>query len=281
MGCYVNIAAECSVIDNIKNNFKDMYAAEARVATFILDNPEKALESNVSETAELSGVSDATVVRFCKRLGFAGFYQMKLQLAHDFGKGRQMGGKPDNKAGSARDLLQIMAQSIAAFSQRIALETIMNCVDVINQSEIIYVIGSGHSRILANDILFRLSRLGIRTAGGNFAETDIENICHGTERDAVICISHSGETKRTIQALKIASLRGMTTIALTDSEKNPLTQTADYALASGIYNKHDFDGSVSSYLYMLAIIDAVLSFVSKRKSEDDVYINNYVAESRM
>ena len=281
MGCYINIESQCSVIDNIKKNYVSMYAAEAKVANFILNNPEKALEANVSETAELSGVSDATVVRFCKRLGYEGFYQLKMQLSHDFGKNRQLARKREaGKIETAKDLLLEVSGSITSLAQKLNSETVMKCAEAINNCDIVYVIGRGHSKILASDILFRLSRLGIRTLGGNFAETDIENICHGTERDVLICVSHSGETKRTIQAMEIATQRGMTTIALTDSEKNPLAQGSSFSLSSGMWDGTELDNTVNSYVYMLVLIDAVLNFITKRPN-DTSFIDNVVAESRI
>lgn len=280
MARYVNIEAECSVIDNIKNNYEIMYGAEAKVADFILGDPEKALESNVSETAEHSGVSDATVVRFCKRLGYTGFYQLRLQLSHDFGKNRQLSSKGDiGKTGTAQDMMQAISDFISAMAQKIDSETVKRCAEAINKCDSVYVIGRGYSKILASDILFRLSRLGFRTLGGNFAETDIECVCHGTGKDVLICVSHSGETKRIIQALEIAKLKGMTTIALTDSEKNPLSQNADYALSSGIWNGRELD-SENSHLYMIAIIDTMLNFVAKRQN-DTSYIENVLVESRI
>ncbi len=49
-----------------------------------MNNPAQALDANVSETAELSGVSDAIVVRFCKRIGYEGFYQMNARKIYDY-----------------------------------------------------------------------------------------------------------------------------------------------------------------------------------------------------
>jgi DNA-binding MurR/RpiR family transcriptional regulator len=283
MGCYVNISPDRSVLDIIKGNFKDMFFAETKVAKFIIEYPERALESNVSETAELSGVSDATVIRFCQRLGFGGFYQMKLQLSHDLGKGQQAISSPvSNDLKLPSDVILKTAQLISTIAQRLDPAIVMSCVDAINKSDTIYVVGNGQSKILAHDILFRLTRLGYRTAGGSFFGTDIENVYRGTKRDVLICVSHSGETKKTIQALDIASLRGMTTIALTDSEKNLLTKNADYSLVSGIWGKQDnVIITNNSYIGMLVVIDSVLNFVSKRQNDSDALMNTYIAESRM
>ena len=83
MNYNISMAVHDTVFENIKNNYDSLHTAEAKVADFIQENPMQALEANVSETAELSGVSDATVVRFCKKIGYAGFYQMKIQLSLD------------------------------------------------------------------------------------------------------------------------------------------------------------------------------------------------------
>ena len=63
-----------------------MLSGGKKVADFILANPGLAVNANVSELANYSGVSDATVVRFCKHLGYEGYYQMRLLLARDIGR---------------------------------------------------------------------------------------------------------------------------------------------------------------------------------------------------
>ena len=57
-----------------------------KVADFVLQNPQKTVDSNVSEIAKQSGVSDATVVRMCHHIGYTGYYQFRITLARDLGK---------------------------------------------------------------------------------------------------------------------------------------------------------------------------------------------------
>lgn len=61
-----------AVLETIKQNYNNIFLAEKKVADFILDYPEKAVNANVSELANYSGVSDATVIRLCKHIGFQG-----------------------------------------------------------------------------------------------------------------------------------------------------------------------------------------------------------------
>ena len=280
MGCAANISPDATVLGTIQNNFKDMFFAEAKVAEFIINDPNRTLESNVSEIAEQSGVSDATVVRFCKKLGFGGVYQMKLQLSHDLGRKHQViNNIPESD--SPQDVILKTAQTITSIAYKIDPELIKNCVDVLNRSDVIYVVGSGQSKILAQAILFRLTRLGYRTTGGSFFGTDIENICRGTKQDVLICVSHSGETTKIIQVLEVALSRGMTTIALTDSEKNMLSNNADYSLSTGIGDRFDNIGTKNSFIYMMAVMDCVLSLIAKRQNIGDDLVNTYLAGSRI
>ena len=56
---------ERDVFETIHKKYGEIFAAERKVADFILKNPETAVDYNVSELAEASGVSDATVIRMC------------------------------------------------------------------------------------------------------------------------------------------------------------------------------------------------------------------------
>ena len=58
------------VLEVIKEEYDKIFSAEKKVADFVLKYPQKAVESNVSELAKQSGVSDATVVRMCHHIGY-------------------------------------------------------------------------------------------------------------------------------------------------------------------------------------------------------------------
>ena len=49
-----------TVVEMIREKYNQIFMAERKVADFVLENPERAVNANVSELANLSGVSDAT-----------------------------------------------------------------------------------------------------------------------------------------------------------------------------------------------------------------------------
>ena len=56
---------------------------ELKLADYILEHYDEALNYNVTELADSAGVSDASVVRFCKKLGYKGYQDFKVNAAKD------------------------------------------------------------------------------------------------------------------------------------------------------------------------------------------------------
>ncbi len=271
-----------TVRENIKRNYSELFAAEAKVADFILNHPERAVECNVSETAEQSGVSDATVVRFCKRIGYVGFYQMKLQLSHDMGQNRILG---EENVRIEDDFVQkrMMAinDNVMTIAKHLDSEVLRKCADAIDRSATVFVIGNGYNKILAADLMYRLTRMGIRCSGGGYSETDMENLCLGQENDVAIFISRSGEHKKTYAELQFAKEKGMITIALTDAIKCPLAQAAEYALCTGMEDRAKiFVHRNSSSLNMMILMEVLLDCVNDRLTNKK-YLDDIVSEDRM
>ncbi len=74
---------EKSVLDKILCIYKSLHEAEKKIADYIINNKEKVIEMTVSELALESSVSEATIVRFCKKCDLKGFYDLKIKIAKE------------------------------------------------------------------------------------------------------------------------------------------------------------------------------------------------------
>lgn len=251
------------VIDTIKENYQQMFSAEKKVADYILQHPEQTVSTNVSELAELSGVSDATVIRMCKHLGYQGFYQMKINLARDLGQHQLVGyrGEDDNPD-TAKAILQGIARNLLDTASRLDMNIILNCARLIRESEMVHAVAVGNTSPVAIDLGFRLGRLGIRTSSAFVPEYFLSNISLGSKRDVIVAISHSGSSKQVIQALELGRDKGMKSIAITGTARSPVSQIADYTLNIHVENPLFSDFGAVSHVYAMAVIDALLYFVA-------------------
>ena len=61
--------------------------SETKVASYVLDHAHEVIKMRVADLARGSQVSEPTVIRFCRAIGFDGFQSFKLNLAQHLGSG--------------------------------------------------------------------------------------------------------------------------------------------------------------------------------------------------
>lgn len=253
-----------SVLETIRENYDQMFVAEKKVADFILQNPEKAVNANVSELANYSQVSDATIIRMCKHIGYQGYYQLRIFLSHDMGRKQAHSNEVsvDEKTGLIKELFSRMANNLLGLSEHLNMESLLACADLINNCNTAHLVAVGNTSPLIMDLGFRLGRSGIRATYNTISEYFLNHINLAKDGDIVIAISHSGTSKQVIQALELAKEKNLKIIAITSSEYSPVSNLADYILLSH-ENKPLFEEyGKYSHLNEMAVIDALLYFVS-------------------
>ena len=271
------------VIDTIKDNYQQMFSAEKKVADYILAHPEKTVSANVSELAELSGVSDATVIRMCKHLGYQGFYQMKINLARDLGQHQLVGYRGEDNPDTAKAILQGIARNLLSTADKLDMNVVLTCAKLLRESDMVHAVAVGNTSPVAIDLGFRLGRLGIRTSSAFVPEYFLSNISLGTKRDVIVAISHSGSSRQVIQALELGKDKGMKCIAITGVSRSPVSQIADYTMSIPIADPLYSEFGAISHVYAMAVIDALLYFVAnaERGNTDTDRLEMLLAEYKL
>ena len=179
--------------------------------------------------------SPATVVRLSRRLGYAGYAALKLAIAHEAGRADQFGYGRAQADSTARLHERVMADD--AHSIRGAARAI----DAVRTRR-----GAGrHRRRRARDVrrcrgsaalaalaTFRFSALGIRVSSA--MDALVQHLQADTlgAGDVCVAISHTGESRDTIDVATAASRAGAITIGITGSAGSPLTQAVRIALVA-------------------------------------------------
>ena len=70
---------------NIRMLYSEMGKAEKQIADWIEQNPGKIISMSIVDLAEQCKCSEATIVRFSKRLGLSGYQELKISLASEGG----------------------------------------------------------------------------------------------------------------------------------------------------------------------------------------------------
>lgn len=260
---------EGQVLKRINVIKEEMFLAERKVADYIVANPQEVVRLNVTDLAERSGSSDATVIRMCKRLGYGGFYQMKLALAEELGR-YQMVGYMDasENPGSAREVIQCLTRDLLRIADLLDEEKVQRCADLICQSNRVFISAVGNTIPVAMDFAFRLCRLGINATCETIVEYGMASMVKGNSQDMLLAVSHSGSSKHVIQTVEIANHKKMPTVAVTGSSSSTLARNAGFYLLTTVENPLFGEYGSSSHIYEQAVLDAVLYMVSKRQAQE-------------
>lgn len=250
---------EQHILDTIHAQLDEMFPAERKVAEYILDHPENAAQISITELADLSGTSDATVIRMCKRLGYKGFYQMKIALSSELGYIQLMGQKqhPSSTMNNS-EVLRLLARDTIALEDNLNPDTLLAVSTLLKNSEHVYAVAVGNSIPTAMDFCFRLCRIGIRTSCNTVIENTLNEISLGSKQDTVVIFSHSGSSKQVLSAMELAKSRGMSTVIFTHSAKNSAALMADYCILTYPVTPLFHHYGIASHLCENVMIDLLL-----------------------
>jgi len=260
---------EGKVLQNINLMKEEMFLAERKVADYILANPQEVVRLNVTDLAERSGSSDATVIRMCKRLGYGGFYQMKLALAEELGR-YQMVGYMDSSENprNAKEVIQCLTRDLLRIADLLDEEKVQRCADMICASNRVFVSAVGNTIPVAMDFAFRLCRLGINATCETIVEYGMASMVKGSRQDMLLAISHSGSSKHVIQTVELAARKQMPAVAVTGSSSSTLARRADFFLLTTVENPLFGEYGSTSHIYEQAVLDSVLYLVSKKQKQE-------------
>lgn len=271
------------VLETIRKHYDQVFLAERKVADFILNNPEKAVTLVVSELANYSGVSDATVIRLCKHIGFQGYQQLKIYLSRDIGR-KQVGGEylaDTTPSDTVEGVFHNIASDIIAICKGIRQEEMMACVQLIQSCGYVHLAAVGNSTTLANYMGFRLGRLGARCTYNMLPEQFLNHINLAQPEDIVLAISQSGSSIQVVHAAKLAKEKNLKIIVIAAHEFSPLSKLADHLLLSGIDERPLDINSKYSLLREQVVIDALLQFIGAVGSEDSAAQELALSETKL
>lgn len=248
---------------NIKIQYDTFSKGEKKIADFLMQNPNHILPLYITELAEKCGTSEATIVRFAKRLGYDGYQQLKIAIA------QEQDSHPINENithdDSAYDIFGKVCEDVYCSLEKTkaALDAtaLQRCCDWILEAKAVLIFGLGNSASVANDMAHKLFRLGLNAHA--YTDNHMQAIAsaHTDETFVVVGISHSGQSKDIVQAMQIAKSNGATTVAVTHFGRSPIHKVSDIVLSTVSDETNYRILGLSSRISQLAIVDTIYSYL--------------------
>lgn len=263
------------ILHTIRQEEEHLHGKERELADYIMNHPDDIVHMSITELAELSGTSTATVTRFCKSLHFSGYPDFKMKLSADLAHRSSAEAYQDIEQG--KPLVEIVQsletnsiKSISDTTRLLQIDQVAKAVDALLQARAIDLYGAATSGLIAQDFhqkLLRIGKLATAFADSHLQITSASGLQPG---DVAFAISYSGETEETLDALRCAKEQGATTISLTKYGTSRLASLADVALFTSPLEEGMRRGDMASRIAQLHVVDVLFTAMLSARFADYV-----------
>lgn len=254
----------------IRRTYAALRKSEQRVADYVLTHEHVCSRITLEELACRSGVSQPTVMRFVKALGYESFKAFKYQLMEE----RIKDNPADREEQYAMygysmkpsDGLKIIPAKVVATSVA-SIEDLLKSISGDEFEKTIHMIANArriqlccveNSAATAKDLMVKLLYLGCDCRYDE--DYYIQQIAAAslTENDVMIGISYSGQSKDTVDVMKTAKKAGAQTICITNFRESKISRWSDVVLC----------GSQKQWMYG----DSIFSRTTQMVLNDMIYM---------
>ncbi len=263
----------------IRSRLPNLAAAERQVADWVLQHPDEVIHASMARVAQQCGVSDTTVLRFCRAAGFKGYMDLKLSIARDLASPTQIihddVSEDDPPAVVAHKVFMSHIQALYDTLEVLDKDALSRAVDMIMEAKRIFIIGVGTSNPIVHEAYNKFFRLGLDCHAQTDSYLQLMEAALVGEETLVIAISHSGSSMDPVLTLEEAKRNGAKAIVITGNAESPLTKFADVTLLA--VSQETRAESIASRVAQMAIVNALYVTVSLRmlpiatRNEDKIW----------
>lgn len=243
-----------------------------------LTKTEKILEANLKNVREIDliymsitelsskiDIAEATILRYCKKLGYGGFQDFKLTLSQHIGS---QSSTPLETKGDI--LLDRTKAALTQTASSLNYQDIDNVSNLMIKAHRVCVFGVGNSSISPLFANQRLIRLGININFSSDPHVQSIVVSNLTPKDIVVLVSVSGSTKDIIDVAEIAKERNVPIVVITNYPNSPICKYADYIFATSGREAAFEGGTYCSIVSQMFIIDVIVESIIEKVGDTNL-----------
>jgi len=262
-----------NVFETISQAYYDLTASEKKAADYLMSHQQESQFMSIAELADECGVAEATISRFCRRLGYKGYNAFKLAIANATARLTHPDAS-DDEGGSTS--FEDMAQRLYrtdhdALSQALALlnrDALCAAADKLESARRVYCMGQGGSMLIAEEAAHLFSAASGKFFAVRDSHMQMIRAANSTAQDVLLYFSYSGATRDMMETLQVAREQGAYIILITRFSKSPGGELADLVLQCGANESPLQLGSVAAKIAQLYLLDVLFAEFCRRRPED-------------
>lgn len=236
--------------------------AEAGVVRQILNDPAAAANCTIKELSEKTYTSQATIVRLCVKLGFSGYRDFRRTLSGEVEVIKRTI-REDVSEITRTDSLEEMTAKVTRMNIKsledtlrlMDLDTLAECVELIDQARTIGLFGVGAGLVVARDAYMKLLRSNkpcVFNDDWHNQRLQAQNL--GRE-DLAILITYSGRTREVVECARILKMKGCPMVAITQNDSSPVAQMSTHNIYIPSNEQILRSGAMASRMAQMNVID--------------------------
>lgn len=255
----------------VNERWEALSKTERKAADYMVEHPKELIYASITELAEATGTSEATITRLCGKLGYRGFQALKVGVAQEVVTPQEQIHEElrgDDPADVIIDRIFASALQTLTMTQK-ALDSraVEAAIDAIFHAGRLVILGCGNSGSIAMDAHHKFLRIGMNVHGYTDGHMQMIAVSSLQPGDVVLGISHSGSSRDIAEALQLAREKGATAISLTSSGVSPVSKQADIRLHTYSQETKYRTYAISSRMAELTIIDTLYTGVALRMGD--------------
>lgn len=252
-----------NALTRIRLGYANMPSRARNIADFVLREPGLVVAMSITELAERVGVSEGSIINFCRKIGLTGFQQMKLSLAQEIVQPVQFIHE-DLHPGDGTETVcrKVFHSGIQALRDTLTVldpDRLDRAAEIIRAAKRVEIYGIGSSAPIADDAHYRMLRIGIDAKAVTDSHVQAISASRTGKDVAVLTISHSGATHETVNATRLAHEAGAPTIVVTNFSRSPIHAVADVLLFTMARETRFRTEAMASRIAQLCVIDALIA----------------------
>lgn len=271
-----------SVLKRIVAKLDAMAPADRQIGQYILDNPDQMLRLSTAALAAQTGRSQSSVVKFSQKLGYASYQELRLAVSQ--AKSQEWHTPAGMIHGSIElgdsyltILRKLVGSKVTSIQQTASANNerdIGRVVDILDRARRIHLAGVGASSLVARDFSYKLMKLGRNVLHDSDSHVQMANASTLGAEDALFALSYSGTSIETLRIAELARQRGVTVIAVTGLQDNPLSRVAHICLHTVADEDRVRSSSITARDAQLTLTDLLFIQLVQRQPDSNAYVHN-------
>jgi len=249
-----------NILGLIRTRYHTLSPVQKRVADWILLNPNKVMLLSLSALANTCSTSETTIMRFLRKLDYDSYQVFRVMIAQEVASDPVATVYEEVKENDSikevkKKVINLTVSSIKDLDKILDEKQLNDFKEMLLHAKRIVFVGAGASSNIAADAYHKFLRIGLNVILCIDPHIMLIQSTHLDKNDVLVAISHSGESRETLDAAKEAKRKGARIAALTSYKLSSLSKIANVTLLSSSHEVAYRSDAMMSRIIQLIIID--------------------------